>query len=289
MLKFEVDREKCLKCGLCVSDCLTGCIEQDSEGIPQMTDKSRCINCQHCFMICPAGAVVFNGKTSDDSEEVNFNKILPLIKSRRSIRKYKQNDIPKLKLEKLKSMLPYIPTGCNSRLLHFSIVENKGAMDVIRRKVTERLIKSLSYSVISPVLNRFSPYKDAIKKGEDIIFRGAPHMIVVSSSIMAPCASVDPIIALSYFELYAQSLGIGTCWCGFAQACIKSFPDICDILKIPEGYTPKYAMLFGEPDVEYKRTPQPEPYMIESITSVEDIESKPFLSKARRVITNFIR
>lgn len=90
-------------------------------------------------------------------------------------------------------------------------------------------------------------------------------MVVVSSPINAPCASVDPIIALSYIELYAQHLGVGTCWCGYAELCIKLMPEICEMLEIPAGYTPVYVMLLGIPKVEYKRTIQPEPYEISSI------------------------
>ena len=37
----EVDREKCVKCGLCIQDCITGSIEADSSGFPQMTEKNR--------------------------------------------------------------------------------------------------------------------------------------------------------------------------------------------------------------------------------------------------------
>ena len=289
MIKFEVDRNKCINCGLCVEDCITGCIESDSNGYPQMTDKNRCINCQHCFCICPKGAITFNGKTSENSEITDYNNIISLIKSRRSIRKYKQENVSEEKLNQLKEMLHFIPTGCNSHSLHFSIVENKDAMEEIRDKVNSKIINSLSYNVLSPVFNKFSKYKDAIKNGEDIIFRNAPHMIVASSPITAPCANIDPVIALSYFELYAHNLGLGTCWCGFAQICIKIYPEICNMLQIPDGYVPVYAMLFGEPAVKYQRTIQPKPYQISSVTEIDNYQNINFLNKTKRFITNFLR
>ena len=288
MIKFEADRDKCVHCGMCIKECLSGCLEFNSENIPQLTDKSRCISCQHCFAVCPTGAVIFDGKKAENAEGVNYDNILSLIKSRRSIRQYKQESLSEEKLTKLKEMLSYIPTGCNSHALQFSIVETKDAMDKIRSITTEKLLKSLSYKALAPIFNKFSKHKDALKNGDDVIYRGAPHIIVVSSPITAPCASVDPIIALSYIELYAQHLGIGTCWCGYAQMCIKLFPEISEMLKIPEGYTPVYAMLLGEPDVKYQRTILPEPYKITSITDVDDIEIN-FLEKAKRVVTNFIR
>ncbi len=76
MIKFEIDRDKCIKCGLCTEDCITGCIETDSNGFPVMTDKNRCINCQHCFCVCPKGAITFDGKSPENSIPVDYNDIL---------------------------------------------------------------------------------------------------------------------------------------------------------------------------------------------------------------------
>ena len=288
MKTISVDKDKCTHCGLCISDCTTGCIDFDSENFPKTVDEKRCISCQHCLAICPTGALSFGDKHPNDSQAVEYSDILGLIKSRRSVRQYGEDEIAPEIMDKLKQMLPYVPTGCNNHSLHFSIVEKKSAMDEIRKKVNDLLIKTMSYKALSPIMNKFSRYKDAFLKGEDIIFRGAPHMIVASSPLSAPCANVDPIIALSYFELYAQHLGLGTCWCGFAQACLKIFPELCEMLEIPSGYKPVYVMLFGNPKVKYQRTVQPEPYKISEIKEIHKKDSCIFC-KIKRFVTNFLR
>lgn len=288
MKAISVDKDKCTHCGLCISDCTTGCIDFDSENFPKTVDEKRCISCQHCLAICPTGALSFGDKHPNDSQAVEYSDILGLIKSRRSVRQYGEDEIAPEIMDKLKQMLPYVPTGCNNHSLHFSIVEKKSAMDEIRKKVNDLLIKTMSYKALSPIMNKFSRYKDAFLKGEDVIFRGAPHMIVASSPLSAPCANVDPIIALSYFELYAQHLGLGTCWCGFAQACLKIFPELCEMLEIPSGYKPVYVMLFGNPKVRYQRTVQPEPYKISEIKEIHKKDSCIFC-KIKRFVTNFLR
>ncbi len=288
MKTISVDKDKCTHCGLCISDCTTGCIDFDSENFPKTVDEKRCISCQHCLAICPTGALSFGDKHPNDSQVVEYSDILGLIKSRRSVRQYGEDEIAPEIMDKLKQMLPYVPTGCNNHSLHFSIVEKKSAMDEIRKKVNDLLIKTMSYKALSPIMNKFSRYKDAFLKGEDVIFRGAPHMIVASSPLSAPCANVDPIIALSYFELYAQHLGLGTCWCGFAQACLKIFPELCEMLEIPSGYKPVYVMLFGNPKVRYQRTVQPEPYKISEIKEIHKKDSCIFC-KIKRFVTNFLR
>lgn len=288
MKTIKIDTEKCIHCGLCINDCIAKCIEFDNKKVPYMAHEERCISCQHCLAICPTGALSFCDKSPENSEPVNYNDILTLIKSRRSVRQYKNEEVSQELIDKLKSMLPYIPTGCNSHALHFSIVTKKSVMEVLRNKVNKRVVNILSSKAFNPLAKKFERYKNAFLNGDDVVFRGAPHMIVVSSSITAPCATVDPIIALSYIELYANYLGLGTCWCGYAHKCIQLFPDICEDLEIPVGYTPVYAMLLGLPAVNYKRTIQPELYKISEILEIKE-KSSCIFCKIKRFITNFIR
>ena len=288
MNTIKIDKEKCIQCGLCISDCVSKCLEFDDEKYPKMKYTNYCLECQHCMSICPKGALSFNGKNPEESEKVSTKDILSLIKSRRSIRQYKDEELTEEELQTIKDMLPYIPTGCNSHSLHFSIVEKRAVMQSLKEKVNKTLLKFMNNKILAPVVKHFEVYKDALEKGEDIIFRNAPHMIVVSSPITAPCAPQDPVIALSYIELYAQSLGLGTCWCGYAEICIKLFPELCGILDIPKGYTPVYAMLLGKPAVKYQRTPQPEPYKISEIKDVIPKDSC-LWCKTKRLFTNFLR
>ena len=290
-MDFVIDKEKCIHCGQCIKDCVSGIIEFSEENYPYITDENRCIKCQHCLAVCPTGALKIFNKNPEDSELANNfptdEQLLNLIKSRRSYRHYKPENIPKDLMDKLKNMLKYPPTGCNFHKLHFSIIEDIEVMDKFRNLTNNKIKKLFTSRKFSSIINKFSKYKDAFLNGEDVIFRDCPHMIVVSSPINAPCAPEDAIINLSYFELYAQSLNIGTLWCGFAEICLKVFPDLCEYLEIPDGYKPMYVMLFGLPDIHYTRTVQPEEYQI---TSVNDKPIKMnFIKKLKRYFWNFIR
>jgi nitroreductase len=93
--------------------------------------------------------------------------------------------------------------------------------------------------------------------GKDLIYQNAPHMIVAATPRNAPCKEADPWIALSYFDLYAQSLGAGTCWCGFACYIFKWHRAMRRRLKIPKVYKIGAVILFGKPDVSYARSTCP--------------------------------
>lgn len=59
----------------------------------------------------------------------------------------------------------------------------------------------------------------------------------------------------------AQARGIGTVWCGLLYwALLYVMPDLLPRLGIPETHTLGYAMLFGPPDVAYRRTVQHDSY-----------------------------
>lgn len=290
-INFKVDENKCIHCGLCAKDCIAAVITMDENNTPKATAPQRCIQCQHCLAICPVGAISIMDKNPENSEQIyaqNPDMILNLIKSRRSDRNYKNENLDANRMNKLKDMLKYIPTGCNVRKLHFSFIDDVEVMNEFRNHTNNKIITALTKKPVKAVLNTFQNYIKLFLDGDDVVFRGAPHMLVVSNHITAPCAKEDAIIALSYFELYAQSLGVGTCWCGFADTCMKLFPELCEYMNIPGGYKPEYVILFGPKAVNYARTTQPNEMTIVSAKKV-GFEKMSAAKKLKRYFWNFIR
>lgn len=294
-INFVVNKEKCIHCGLCEKDCGTGIIKLDENKVPFINkdDEKYCMKCQHCLAICPVGAISVCNKNPENSDICDDNlptdeQILNLIKHRKSIRHYKHENLDKETLKKLKDMLKYSPTGCNNHELHISMIEDVEVMDKFRNYANEVVRKIVLSNILSPVTKKFGKYRQALEEGKDIIFRNAPHMVVVSVPVTAPCAPVDPIILLSYFELYAQSLGVGTLWCGFAEIALKFIPELCEYLEIPNGYKVGYVMLFGKTDLKYQRTTQPEDYKI-SVIEEKYYFGLNILEKIKRYFWNSLR
>ena len=266
-LNFKVDENKCIHCGLCEKDCISYVIKQDENGIPKAINPTSCLKCGHCMAICPVGAISIFNKNPENADNIqtqNPDSVLNLIKSRRSFRQYKNENVDKETLDKLKNMLKWVPTGCNAHSLHFSFIDDVEVMNEFRKYTNTKIIKALNTKGIKLIVDKFSPFLKHFSEGEDIIFRGAPHLVAAANKITAPCSKEDAIIALSYFELYAQSLGLGTCWCGFGHIALKAFPELVDYLKVPTGYKVQYVMLFGNKAINYPRTTQNEDVSIVS-------------------------
>lgn len=55
MMAWNIDREKCLRCGGCVAVCPVLALELEESGLKN--DKSKCILCGICQKMCPVGAI----------------------------------------------------------------------------------------------------------------------------------------------------------------------------------------------------------------------------------------
>lgn len=293
-LKLKIDKTKCIQCGRCIQDCSCYVLEFDECKIPKIAEggESRCMECQHCLAVCPTGALSILGVNPDKSLNIEKDhhpeNVLNLIQSRKSIRHFKQENLDKENLNKLKDMLPWIPTGCNDHRMLFTFIDDIDAMEKFKNKTYDKLKYVYKQRPFPIEATKFLRFKELILSGKDPIFRNAPHMVVVSSPVDAPCADVDPVIALSYFELYAQALGVGTVWCGLVQGCLNLFPELVSELKVPEGYKPVYCMLFGVPNIQYKRITQPKKYKIMSYPK-KLAKFCAFLKKIKVSVINYIK
>ena len=62
-------------------------------------------------------------------------------------------------------------------------------------------------------------------------------------------------LAVSYVDLMAQSMGLGTCWAGFFNAAANLWPPMNEALGLPEGHASFGAMMIGYPAFTYARIP----------------------------------
>ena len=62
-------------------------------------------------------------------------------------------------------------------------------------------------------------------------------------------------IALTYLELAATSMGLGTCWAGYFNVTATSFPPMQEALALPPGHQAFGSMMVGYPKFSYHRLP----------------------------------
>jgi nitroreductase len=101
----------------------------------------------------------------------------------------------------------------------------------------------------------------------DTLFRDAPHLLIASAPSHGASPVPDCLIALSYFELFAQSMGVGTLWNGLTKWTVNDLlPETRLRLGIPEDHVVGYAMSFGRPALRFSRTVQRGPANVHRVT-----------------------
>jgi len=262
MLQFEVDAGLCAACGLCADDCPAKIINMET-GQPAIAPEreENCLRCQHCMAVCPSGAISILGVRPEELQPVperfpDLPALETLIRGRRSVRNYKDENVDPVLLAHLLEVAWQAPTGKNDRQVQFTVVDDRKKMDALRSRVM-RGIGSLAEKNALP--EKLAFYANFARKweehGTDIVFRGAPHLLIATAPASCATPMADCLIALTTFDLFAQAHGLGTAWVGYANWAIDVLvPEVKQEMGIPADHVFGYCIIFGKPAVQYART-----------------------------------
>lgn len=265
MLQFTVNDKLCTHCGLCAVDCPARIITQEGTALPSISpdQETQCLQCQHCLAICPTAAISILGKYPANSLPLSadsfprFDQMARFVRGRRSIRQYKDENVDPALINQLLTTLANVPTGVNRRALTFTVIDDKAVMHRLREKILAALAAAGKAGRIPERCKYLLEAPAAYDEHKvDIIFRGAPHALVVSAPPDAPCPGEDVVLALAYFELLAQSARLGTVWWGMFKMALEMLPEMKALFGLPPRHRYYYGMLFGIPAIHYPRTVQ---------------------------------
>jgi nitroreductase len=190
------------------------------------------------------------------------------IDGRRSIRAFKPDPISRDKIENILNLVIKAPSAINLQPWEFIVV-----MGEEKERLSRKLIKSYREKQISCSPGNIKPLSDTFsnrglasvelmtpslaKMGQEFNrfinegscnFYGAPAAIILClDNAFSKARLVDVGIAVGYFVLIAQGLGLGTCTIGL----INAYEDeIKDVLNIPENKDVVIGIALGYPDLE---------------------------------------
>ncbi len=261
---FYIDPEKCNRDGFCMEACGRRLIEMGkADSVPtHIADADMlCINCGHCIAVCPTGALTLHTMRPEDCPPIKKELLIDLeqaeqfLRSRRSIRNYRDEPVERDKINQLIQASGYAPSASNARPVHFLVIENKTEIRRLAGLVVDWMRIAIKEAPTSPNVFHFDRVVKIWDGGKDPISRNAPHLIVAHAADNSRLAQVDCILSLAYAELIAPVLGLGATWAGYMMNATIFYPPFVEALKLPDGYKCFGIMMVGYPELKFVRMP----------------------------------
>ncbi|MCR3921760.1 MAG: nitroreductase family protein [Firmicutes bacterium] len=165
-----------------------------------------------------------------------MNETVKTIKSRRSIRAYREEQIKKEELQAILEAGIYAPSAVNQQSWHFTVIQNTQLLAELSEQTKQLFLAS-----------EHARYQKMARNENFQLFYNAPTLIIVSGDEQAIAPQADCAAATQNILLAAESLGIGSCWINMVMSLLHSEegePWI-DKLGIPTGYRPLYSIALG--------------------------------------------
>ncbi|MBF0395235.1 MAG: nitroreductase family protein [Desulfobacterales bacterium] len=269
--------DKCIKCMLCVKDCIAGVI-RNIDGEAQIVQPDLCNLCSHCVAVCPKGAIYHDGLDAKDLREIKKELISSesykeIAITRRSIRNYKDKSVPKEIIEDIIDIARYSPTASNLQDVGYTIVTDKHLLKKVSNWIfglgnwVYSLLQTTPGKTFKWALEQAEATKSAAKYfdgmdyykqqselGKDYILHNAPVLILIHSPSGMEFASDNCNISAANITNYAHSLGLGTCYIGFLTLALRYDPILKWWLDIPKDRQVYSSLVMGYPSYSHAFT-----------------------------------
>ncbi|MFA5313088.1 MAG: nitroreductase family protein [Methanomassiliicoccales archaeon] len=197
-----------------------------------------------------------------------MSDVLKNIQTRRSVRSYRDEKIPDEIVRELLKVGTLAPNGNNFQGLRFVVMENREKMDryaAVAREMSKTNFIGIRDAATDPSQKEaMDKMVKMLSNPEFDIFYSAPLVIFIFTAPGTLTPVEDASLAAENMFLYANSIGIGSCWIGFGKA-LQFYPDFMAEAGVPPGHTLVAPLVFGYPKKGLPESHRKEPQVFKWI------------------------
>lgn len=275
-----IDRATCTVCGECADIC-PGEVLSRRDGEIRI-DQSRgfgCIACGQCMMVCPSDSIAVTGRRLSPGDVIDlpapelratFGQLEALMLSRRSIRRFRDEAVPREAIDKVIAAAATAPMGIPPWEVGVTVFHGRDKVRDLARDTADAYEKLLKFfegpagfffklMMKRPARQQFDSFilplgrilVEGKKKGADYVLYDAPAALLFHASPYGDGA--DAYIACTYAMVAAEAMGLGTCMIGCLPPVLERRKDLMKKHGVPDGNIPKLMLILGYPAVRFRK------------------------------------
>lgn len=292
-----INEGRCTGCGKCVDICPKKVLYINNLKKAAVNEINDCMLCSHCYAVCKPDAVSFDHQLESiefktfkyrekiiGSSNISPDMFVNALRSRRSIRKYRNEEIDDDIVRDLIEFAVTAPSGSNCQDWEFTVINGREKVWEFAGRIKEfflkinrlasiGLIRYLSIPFMGKKLinyyrDHYETVEHAIKESEsgiDRLFHGAPCVIIVHGLMEGSTPVEDAAYASYNICMMAHFLDLGTCLIGFAVEALNRSPEIKAELDIYEKNRVHAVIALGKPAIKFHRHSLRKNYSVEFI------------------------
>jgi len=282
---IKINQELCAACGICGHVCPRHIPVTDKNNIQMTVISSErihlCMECGHCVAVCPKGAIQVEGMAEekfDSIKEVDIddNLLLSLMKQRRSVRRYKDEPVPREMINRIVDAAHSAPTGTGGMTTGVIVIDNRETLATFAELAYE-MYEGLEKNLKNPIARFFIKQREGKKilrtlldfvmpgmhwyirwyregKSNEIL-RDCPALMLFHSPIYEPMGEGNCLIAAFHAIMMAQVIKIGTCFNDLIPPACNRVREIRDLLGLPDDREVYASITIGFPKYQFQRIP----------------------------------
>lgn len=275
-VKINVEIEKCTKCGICVKTCPGEYLIFKNDQIIGSEDSLfGCIQCGRCMINCPNEAISIEGEGISKSDlikltpsNIDFEQLYSMLLKRRSIRDFKEEEIPSELIEKIVNAASTAAISIPPSEVKVLVINGKEKVQEFADDIVNSLNSALN---VFKFIKLFKPFmkketyrlfnefvipltEETVsqrKKGRDILFYDAPCVVLFYNTSLSD--KEDSIIAATTATIVSETLGLGTCIIGSVPPAVNNNNKLKEKYGILKDENVSMAFILGFPKEQFTK------------------------------------